>query len=122
MTQYFNEVIGYNEAKKLKPEPDGLLKILEMEKIPAKRAIFIGDMTSDVICGRRAKVLSYIVFGSPVFIAAALLASSFLVKKVSYELLVIAGIITFVNVLLSFLPKNNLGQRRSKFEKKLSFT
>ena len=56
VVNYFNPLIGFEEAKKLKPEPDGLLKILEMEGIKPEKALFIGDMTSDIICGKRANV------------------------------------------------------------------
>ena len=38
----------------MKPEPDGLLKILKDMRVKADRAIFIGDMVTDVIAGNRA--------------------------------------------------------------------
>jgi phosphoglycolate phosphatase len=53
---YFGNILGFNEVSKTKPDPEGLLKILEMEKIQANEAIFIGDMVSDVQCGKSAKV------------------------------------------------------------------
>ena len=56
--QFFKEkhVYGFDETGKLKPEPDGLLKILKDMRIRKERAIFIGDMVTDVIAGNRAGV------------------------------------------------------------------
>jgi len=55
---YFKEeyVYGFDETGKLKPEPDGLLKILYDMRVKANRAIFIGDMVTDVIAGNRAGI------------------------------------------------------------------
>ncbi len=60
LDQYFeeNRVYGFDETGKLKPEPDGLLKILKDMRVKADRAIFIGDMVTDVIAGNRAGVRS----------------------------------------------------------------
>lgn len=55
---YFKEknVYGFDETGKLKPDPDGLLKILENMRVKAGKALFIGDMVTDVIAGNRAGV------------------------------------------------------------------
>jgi len=58
LDQFFNEkyIYGFDETGKLKPEPDGLLKILKDMRVRADKAIFIGDMVTDVIAGNRAGV------------------------------------------------------------------
>jgi HAD superfamily hydrolase (TIGR01662 family) len=58
LESYFKDkhVYGFDETGKLKPEPDGLLKILKDMHIKADRAIFIGDMVTDVVAGNRAGV------------------------------------------------------------------
>ena len=42
--------------RKVKPDPEGLLKILEIEKVKAKEVIFIGDMISDTDAGKNANI------------------------------------------------------------------
>ncbi|TFG20517.1 MAG: HAD family hydrolase [Promethearchaeota archaeon] len=58
LDQFFEEknVYGFDETGKFKPEPDGLLKILKDMRVKADKAIFIGDMPTDVIAGNRAGV------------------------------------------------------------------
>ncbi|MBN2155928.1 MAG: HAD family hydrolase [Candidatus Lokiarchaeota archaeon] len=58
LEKYFDEkhVYGFDETGKLKPEPDGLLKILKDMRIRNTKAIFIGDMVTDVIAGNRAGI------------------------------------------------------------------
>lgn len=56
LDQYFSLIIGFNEVTKTKPDPEGLLKILEEFKIKAENALFIGDMMTDIQCGRGATV------------------------------------------------------------------
>ena len=65
LDRFFKEkfVYGFDETGKLKPEPDGLLKILKDMRVRADRAIFIGDMVTDVIAGNRAGVKTICVVG-----------------------------------------------------------
>lgn len=63
--KFFNEetILGYNEVKNNKPDPEGLLKILELHGIKDHdEAIFIGDMTSDAKAGRSANIRTICVF------------------------------------------------------------
>ena len=63
--KFFNEksIIGYNEVKKIKPDPEGLLKIMELNGIKNHdEAIFIGDMTSDAKAGRNANIRTICVY------------------------------------------------------------
>lgn len=56
ITKFFDPIIGFNDVSKVKPDPEGILKILEMWKINPSRAIFIGDMTTDIDAGKNARV------------------------------------------------------------------
>ncbi|MHA1727098.1 MAG: HAD family hydrolase [Promethearchaeota archaeon] len=56
LEENFNEILGYNEVKNVKPDPEGLLKILEIEGIDPNNALFVGDMISDAQAGKRAGV------------------------------------------------------------------
>ncbi len=52
----FAQILGFNEVSKTKPDPEGLLKILELENVPAEKAVFIGDMVTDIKAGKAANV------------------------------------------------------------------
>ncbi|WP_371805741.1 HAD family hydrolase [Candidatus Lokiarchaeum ossiferum] len=56
LEQYFNTILGAAEVVEVKPNPEGLNKILKMENIEAKNTIFIGDMISDLDAGKRAGI------------------------------------------------------------------
>jgi len=55
LTKFFNTVIG-NDVSEVKPNPEGILKILSKWNINPSEAIFIGDMTTDVDAGKAANV------------------------------------------------------------------
>ena len=61
LEQYFSDIIGFNEVSKTKPDPEGILKILEQEKIPSENTLFIGDMVSDCQAGAAANVKTIII-------------------------------------------------------------
>jgi phosphoglycolate phosphatase-like HAD superfamily hydrolase len=56
LKSYFTEILGANDIEKLKPEPDGLLKIMKDQKVNPKRTLFIGDMKTDIQAGKAAGV------------------------------------------------------------------
>jgi HAD superfamily hydrolase (TIGR01549 family) len=56
LTKYFDIIIGFNDVSEVKPNPEGILKILNKWKIKPSEAIFIGDMTTDVDAGKAADV------------------------------------------------------------------
>jgi len=56
LTKFFNVIIGFNDVTEVKPNPEGILKILSKWNIKPSEALFIGDMTSDVDAGKAAKV------------------------------------------------------------------
>jgi len=56
LTDYFETIIGFNEVTEVKPSPEGILKILDRWNLEPSETIFIGDMTTDIIAGKAAKV------------------------------------------------------------------
>ncbi len=56
LNQYFDLIIGFNEVSEVKPNPEGILKILDTWKIKPSEAIFIGDMVTDIQAGKAANV------------------------------------------------------------------
>ncbi len=56
LTKYFNTIIGFNDVSETKPNPEGILKILDKWGVKTSEAIFIGDMTTDIDAGRAANV------------------------------------------------------------------
>jgi HAD superfamily hydrolase (TIGR01549 family) len=54
LTQYFATIIGFNELSNVKPDPEGLLKIIHKWGIEPNDALFIGDMQTDVKAGKAA--------------------------------------------------------------------
>ncbi|MFX1377582.1 MAG: HAD family hydrolase [Promethearchaeota archaeon] len=56
LSKFFDLVIGFNDVTEVKPNPEGILKILDKWNLKPSDAIFIGDMTTDVDAGKAAKV------------------------------------------------------------------
>ncbi len=58
LDKYFKDeiVYGFDQTGKHKPHPDGLLKIMKDLRVKPSRAIFIGDMVTDVVAGNRAGI------------------------------------------------------------------
>jgi len=52
----FSTILGAAEVTRVKPDPEGLNKILAIEKVPADQTLFIGDMVSDLDAGRNAGI------------------------------------------------------------------
>lgn len=64
LDQYFEKVIGFNEVKNTKPDPEGLKLLLEAFEVADPRAVlFVGDMASDIQAGKAAGVRT-IAYGS----------------------------------------------------------
>lgn len=59
--QYFDQVICGDAVKNPKPAPDMVREILKRTRISPKRAVFVGDMSVDVLCARAAGVFSVAV-------------------------------------------------------------
>jgi len=56
LSSYFNTIIGFNDVSEVKPNPEGILKILNKWNLKPTEAIFIGDMTTDIEAGKAANV------------------------------------------------------------------
>ena len=56
LNKFFNTIIGFNDVTEVKPNPEGILKILDKWGIETSEAIFIGDMTTDIDAGKSANV------------------------------------------------------------------
>ncbi|MFW9824543.1 MAG: HAD family hydrolase [Candidatus Thorarchaeota archaeon] len=56
LSKYFNTIVGFNDVSEVKPNPEGILKILTKWGIKPSEAIFIGDMTTDIKAGKSANV------------------------------------------------------------------
>ncbi|MBN1800111.1 MAG: HAD family hydrolase [Candidatus Lokiarchaeota archaeon] len=56
ISKYFDVIIGFNDVNENKPSPEGILKILNKWNVKNNNAVFIGDMTSDILAGKAANV------------------------------------------------------------------
>ncbi len=55
--QYFGKIFGFNEVAKTKPDPEGILKLMDAFGIKDPNAvIYLGDMVTDVQAGLAARV------------------------------------------------------------------
>ncbi len=57
----FEFFVGREDVRSWKPEPDGLLKILDHFKVDAKEMIYFGDDEKDILAGANAGVESYYI-------------------------------------------------------------
>ncbi len=53
---YFDMVLCADKVKRPKPHPDMLMEIMRLLKVRKEETLYVGDMTIDVITGKRAKV------------------------------------------------------------------
>ena len=56
LNKYFGIIYGFNDVSKVKPNPEGINKIIDKWNIKPAEVIFIGDMTTDIDAGKAAKV------------------------------------------------------------------
>ncbi len=59
----FSSVLCADKVKRGKPHPDILLSILERLSLKSSEALYVGDMTLDVLAGKRAKIKTIAVLG-----------------------------------------------------------
>lgn len=60
---YFDIVLGMDQVRNVKPDPEGILRV--MDETGCKKAIYIGDNTSDILAGQNAGVYTVGVKWSP---------------------------------------------------------
>ncbi|MFW9826760.1 MAG: HAD family hydrolase [Candidatus Thorarchaeota archaeon] len=56
LTKFFDTIIGFNDVTEVKPNPEGILKIIHKWNLKTSDVMFIGDMTTDIDAGKAAKV------------------------------------------------------------------
>lgn len=56
LAQFFDVVIASDQLERPKPDPEGMVRALEMLCCEAEAAVMIGDAVSDVLCAQRAGV------------------------------------------------------------------
>jgi len=52
----FDLIIGINDVKKSKPDPEMLLKAIEHFGVKPKETLFVADAPNDIIAGKKAGV------------------------------------------------------------------
>jgi HAD superfamily hydrolase (TIGR01549 family) len=57
----FEFFVGREDVRKWKPEPDGLLKILDNFNVNSEDMIYFGDLEKDLLAGANAGVESYYI-------------------------------------------------------------
>lgn len=63
ISQYFDVIIGGNEVNNSKPNPEGILKV--MEKTHCSKGVMIGDNISDILAGKNAGIYTIGVNWTP---------------------------------------------------------
>ena len=61
ISDYVEKIIGREDVRSWKPEPEGLIKILKYFSLSPKNLIFFGDMQKDLKAGEAANIDSYYV-------------------------------------------------------------
>ncbi len=56
LNKYFEMIVGFNEVTEVKPSPEGINLILDKWNIKPSEAVFIGDMSTDILAGKAANV------------------------------------------------------------------
>ena len=54
-------IIGREDLRKWKPDPEGLLKIQEYFKIKKENMLYFGDMEKDILTGKNAGIEAYLI-------------------------------------------------------------
>lgn len=57
----FEEILGGDAVERHKPDPEGLLRLLEQFQVAPAGALYVGDMIADVLAGQRAGMVTVAV-------------------------------------------------------------
>lgn len=57
----FDLIVGREDVRKWKPEPDGLIKIKNHFGVKKEEMVYIGDMNKDLLAGQNAGIDSFLV-------------------------------------------------------------
>ena len=61
ISSFIDSIIGREDVRNWKPEPDGLIKLMQHYSVSPEKLIFFGDMKKDIEAGKAANVDSYYV-------------------------------------------------------------
>ncbi len=61
MEKRFGALVAFEDAGRQKPQPDGLLRALDLLETPADRTVYVGDRPEDVLMGKRAGTRTFAV-------------------------------------------------------------
>jgi AHBA synthesis associated protein len=61
LAHFFSVVIAADQLNRAKPDPEGILRILQLLDCPADQAVMVGDAVSDILCAKQAGVRSIAV-------------------------------------------------------------
>ena len=56
LAEFFSLIVGANDVKNIKPDPEGIHIILEQTGCPPENAIIIGDAETDILAGKAAGI------------------------------------------------------------------
>jgi pyrophosphatase PpaX len=56
MTAFFEHVVTGNDVRAFKPDPEGILQVLELFDVPANETVMVGDSMADLSAARDAGV------------------------------------------------------------------
>lgn len=56
LTDRFNVIIGRDDVNKIKPHPEGLIRVMHNFNLEPNRVLFIGDLSTDEEAANRAQV------------------------------------------------------------------
>lgn len=65
LRNYFDEIMAGEDSSKPKPDPEGILKILDRLKVRPEESIYVGDFESDIQASRSAGALSVLALWTP---------------------------------------------------------
>ncbi len=65
LSRRFKAMVGGDDVKKAKPDPEGVTLALERIELSPRESIFIGDSPADILAGKAAKVLTAAALWSP---------------------------------------------------------
>ncbi len=82
LTPYFDVIICGDEVSKNKPDPEGILKAIDILK-PEANVLYIGDNKSDILAGQNANVKTCSVMYSPKFTECEELNPTYCIRDLS---------------------------------------
>lgn len=56
ISDYFDAALGPESVKKMKPDPEGILKVLDSFQVTPQKAIMVGDSHTDIEAGKSAGI------------------------------------------------------------------